>query len=89
VYYLNPSFLEEDTDIPTDFPEYLHRKLFVNGAVYFIYDQIEEEVEGKKINTTNYYWQSFSEDNKESGIIKLKEWISRQRIPYISSCWRA
>ena len=89
IYYTRPSLLLKDSDTPSDFPEHLHRKLFVHGAAYMIYDQIEDGIEdGKKVNTTSHFYHSFHEDNKNSGIIKLREWVSLNRIHHISSIWR-
>jgi len=87
LYLRNPSQLSEDNDEPSDYPVQLHRKLFVHGTAWLIYDQMEDGMEGKKSNTTTNFWESFNEDNRHSGILKLKEWISRNRNNYISSSW--
>lgn len=88
VYYVNPSPLTKDEDEPTDIPSHLHRKLLVNGSSYLIYDQIEDGVDGEKINTTNNFFHSFEERSPDSGITKLKEWIGKRRVHHISSIWR-
>lgn len=89
VYYTRPALLSKNTDEPTDFPEHLHRKLFVHGAAYMMFDQIEDGIEqDKKVNTQSQFFHSFSEMNKEAGITKLREWIGLNRIHHISSTWR-
>lgn len=88
LYYKNPAVLSLDTESPSDFPEHLHRHLFVHGAAHIIYDQIEDGIEGEKVNTKAQFWLSFDERNRHSGIIKLREWVSRIRRHNISSSWR-
>ena len=89
VYYTRPASLTRDADEPTDFPAHLHRKLFVHGAAWMIFDQIEDGLEQeKKVNTQSQFYHSFSEDNKHSGIVKLREWIAMNRVHHISSTWR-
>jgi len=88
LYYRNPTLLTSDGDIPSDFPYHLHRNLFVHGTCWMIYDQIEDDVEDKKVNTLGQFWLSFSEDNKHSGIVKLREWLAKTRRHETSSSWR-
>ena len=88
LYYRNPATLSADNEIPSDFPEHLHRQLFVHGTAWIIYDQIEDGIEGEKVNTKGQFWLSFDERNRHSGIIKLKEWIGKTRRHNISSSWR-
>ena len=89
VYYTRPALLSKNTDETTDFPQHLHRKLFVHGAAWMMFDQIEDGIEqDKKVNTLSQFYHSFSEMNKESGITKLREWIGLNRIHHISSTWR-
>lgn len=87
LYYRNPTTLSADGESPSDFPEHLHRYLFVNGTAYMIYDQIEDDVEDKKVNTRGQFWLSFDETNKHSGIVKLREFIAKTRRHNISSSW--
>ena len=71
VYYTRPALLSKDVNEPTEFPSHLHRKLFVHGAAWMIFDQIEDGIEeSKKINTQSQFYHSFHEDNKNSGIVK-------------------
>jgi len=88
LYYRNPTTLSKKDDIPSDFPDHLHRHLFVHGAAWIAYDQIEDDEEDKKVNTKSQFWLSFDEDNKHSGITKLREWIGKTRRHNISSSWR-
>lgn len=87
LYFRDPAILSADSESPSDFPEHLHRKLFVHGTAWMIYDQIEDDVEEKKINTMGQFWHSFDEGNKHSGIVKLREWIGKTRRHNISSSW--
>lgn len=88
LYYKNPAALTLDTESPSDFPAHLHRQLFVHGCAYLIYDQIEDGIEGEKVNTKAHFWLSFNEANRNSGIVKLREWIGKTRRHNISSSWR-
>jgi hypothetical protein len=88
LYYRNPAILSSDTESPSDFPTHLHRQLFVHGSAWIIYDQIEDGVDGEKVNTKSHFWHSFDERNRHSGIVKLKEWIAKTRRHNISSSWR-
>lgn len=88
LYYRNPALLTTDDASPSDFPDHLHRPLFVHGTAWIIYDQIEEDAEEAKVNARSQFWQSFNEDNKHSGIVKLREWLGKTRRHNISSSWR-
>jgi len=87
LYFRNPTTLSGDSESPTDFPSHLHRNLFVHGTAWIIYDQIEDDVEDQKVNTKSQFWLSFDENNKHSGITKLREWIGKTRRHNISSTW--
>lgn len=88
LHYKNPTTLSADTESPSDFPTHLHRQLFVHGSAWIIYDQIEDGIEEEKVNTKGQFWFSFDERNRHSGIVKLREWISKTRRHNISSSWR-
>ena len=88
LFFENPSSLAKDGDEPTDFPGHVHRKLFVHGAAFTIFDQIEDGVEGDKLNTKHHFYHSFDERNRDSGITKLREWLARTTPHHISSVWR-
>ena len=85
ILYKNPAELEDDDDIPTDIPASLHRPLLVNGASHFIYSDIEDGIEGEKINTTVQFGFSFNENNKHSGITKLRVHLSKRKVHHIMS----
>jgi hypothetical protein len=89
VYYTEPTLLSKNSDVPSFIPSHLHRRLLVHGAAWMIFDQIEDGIEqDKKVNTQSQFFHSFSEMNKESGIVKLREWIGINRVHHISSNWR-
>jgi hypothetical protein len=88
VFYTNPPLLTTDRSIPDWIPDHLHRKLLVHGTAYIIYDQIEDGVEGEKVNTASHFYHSFNEDSKNSGIVKMREYLGQRRIHHISSVWR-
>ena len=85
ILYKNPTELEDDEDIPSDIPTSLHKLLLVNGASHLIYNEIEDGIEGEKVNTAVQFGFSFNENNKHSGIIKLREHLSRRRVNHIMS----
>lgn len=88
LFFENPSSLSKDDDEPADFPGHVHRKLFVHGTAFNIFDRIEDGVEGDKINTKHHFYHSFDERNRDSGIMKLREWLARTTPHHISSVWR-
>lgn len=88
VFYKYPSLLSKNSDEPTDFPSHVHRKLFVNGTAWRMFDQIEDGLEGPKVNTAVHFSQSFKETERESGITKLREWLAKRRPHHICSVWR-
>ncbi len=85
ILYKNPAELEEDDDTPSDLPSSLHKLLLVNGASHLIYNEIEDGVEGEKINTAVQFGFSFNENNKHSGIVKLRAHFGRRRVHHIMS----
>ena len=87
LYYRNPATLSADSDTPSDIPEYLQRLILVNGSAYFVYDVIEDGIDNEKVNTKGQFYLSFSEARKESGVTKLREWVSKRRINHISTYW--
>lgn len=89
VYFRNPAPLVKDSDVPSDTPNHLHRLLYVHGAAYLIYDQIEDGIDGAKVNTTNHFFHSFDENSRTSGITKLREWLGKRKVHHISSVWSA
>jgi len=87
LYYQKSSALSLDADEPDDYPEGLHRKLFVNGTAVAIFDEIEDGIDAEKVNTKSQNWLSFDERNKTSGIVKLREWVGKNRRHHLNSCW--
>jgi hypothetical protein len=59
-YYKNPSTLINYEDIPSCLPTLLHRPLLVGYACKEIFGQIEDGIEGQKINT-GYWTQEFQQ----------------------------
>ena len=89
VYFVNPPLLVRDDDVPTIFPEHVHRKLLIHGAAWWIWSEKEDrsELEGKKEKTAEHFWHSFDERNPKSGINMYREWLARTRPHHISSVW--
>lgn len=89
LYYVDPSLLIRNEDVPSSFPDFLHNKLLVHGTAWMIFDQIEDksELEGNKERTTSHYWLSFDTRNPSSGINLMREWMARIRPHHISSIW--
>jgi len=85
--YQNPTDLADADDVPSDFPSHLHRSLFVHGAAYYMFDQIEDGLEGTKVNTAAHFGRSFDEGSRHSGITKLREWVGKNRKHWKSSIW--
>jgi hypothetical protein len=51
IYRKNPTEMTSNTDEPDGIPELLHRKIIVCGAAMNIWNEIEDGIEGQKINT--------------------------------------
>ena len=86
--YQNPSTLDANADIPSDFPDHVHRSLFVHGAAYYMFDQIEDGLEGNKVNTNAHFLKAFDEGSRHSGITKVREWVGKSRRHWKSSVWK-
>lgn len=84
VYYTaNPSSLSSDSDEPSAIPDFLHRKLLVNGTAKLVWEQIETDIEVPKVQT------QVNEGQFERGIVLLQEWIAKNRKHKITSYWSA
>jgi len=81
IYYKNPSELSSDSNEPSDFPPHLHERLFAHGVAGRIFTEIEDGIEGEKINTHYHKGQFFS------AIADLRAWVAKNRQHYISSVW--
>lgn len=53
-YYSTPTELEDDEDVPDCLPTHLQEELLINYAAMKIYDQIEDGIDGAKVNTESY-----------------------------------
>jgi hypothetical protein len=87
VYYRNATELVDDDDEPVDIPAHLQRKLLVNGAAWMIFDEIEDDVEGKKVNAQGHFWLSFNRDNKHSGVCELAVYAGKRRQHKMKNYW--
>jgi len=74
LHYANPETLKKEEDIPVNFPDFLHRKLFVHGAASIIYEFIEDGLEAEEKTNTN--WHTNQRDN---GISELFAWRAKNR----------
>jgi len=55
-YYKSPTAMTLDADEPSDIPEELHKPLLAGYAAAQIFNQIEDGIEGQKINTA--FWNN-------------------------------
>jgi len=77
VYFRNAEDLIADGDSPDVLPEFLHRKILVNGAAAICFDMIEGGVEGLKVNTRS------REMAMQEGIVRFREWLGKTRKHYV------
>jgi hypothetical protein len=89
IYYQNPPVLSSDNDEPDWLPEEVHYRCLVNGAAFLIYNQKEDGEDDGKVNTRIHFDASFNWNSKHSGINATRAWVSRNRVPHVSSCWDA
>jgi len=80
--YNNPATLVNDTDTPTDIPEYVHREAICFKAASILYASIEDGMEEDKINTKMFSGLA------QIGINKIHAWAAKRRSSVGSSCWR-
>lgn len=71
---------EEDPEIPI-IPEAFQRRLIVHGVAAFLYDNIEDGVDGAKVNTEN------SKRELAMGIQKWLEFLGQRRHHIKTSHW--
>lgn len=74
-YYEKPTTLSGDSDEPTCIPGHLQRKLIVHQVCKEIYDQIEDGIEGQKINTAHH------ERMYQQGLMDLELWAGAEKEP--------
>jgi hypothetical protein len=76
-----PMVEREDEDIPV-IPEAYQRRIIVHGVASFLYDNIEDGVDGAKVNTDN------SKRELAIGIQKWMEFLGQRRQHNKTSHWR-
>ncbi len=81
LYAKKPVKLVEPTDIPVSLPEYLHRDLLVYKTATLLFKDIEDGIEGDKINTIRY------EKYYQEGLMKLNHWLVKRRDNRSHSVW--
>jgi hypothetical protein len=59
-FFQLPTHLENSTDIPTYLPVGLHKKLLENYVCWDVWANVEDGIEGRKVNTA-YYLGQFKE----------------------------
>jgi len=79
IVFGNPPVLINETDSPDSFPDHVHKNIGVHGACYMAFDQIEDGLEGAKVNTLAHYALF------QKGISDLHAWIAKNRKNYITS----
>lgn len=77
-----PQVADAEDEIPI-IPEYLQRQIIVHGVASWLYDGIEDGVDGNKNNTTN------SKLEFEKGIQKWREYLGSRRQHKTSSGWKS
>lgn len=79
--YNVPATLTNDTDTPSDIPEYTHREAICFLAASILYASIEDGLEQDKVNTKMFAGLA------ENGINKIRAWSYRRRTGVGTSCW--
>lgn len=79
IYYKNPELMVSDSAEPDVLPEFVHRKILVNGAASMCFDSVEDGIDGLKVNTRS------RELSKLEGVVKFREWLGKTRRHYIYS----
>lgn len=79
IYYKNPVALSADGDAPEVLPEFLHRKILVNGAASLCFDKLEDGVDSLKPNTQS------RELSRREGLVRFREWLGKNRKHYVST----
>ncbi len=59
-YHRKPTPMADDDDTPDGIPEHLQRSLIVHRVAWRVFDQIEDGIEGQKVNTI-YHQRRFYE----------------------------
>lgn len=75
-FYTHPELLEEaEESVPSCIPESLHQFLLVNYVLWDLFEEIEDGMEGRKVNT-EYYAGQFS-----TGLQMLRETCPDPSVP--------
>lgn len=85
--YVNPEPLSRSNLEPDWLPEHVHYKIMVEGALAFIFDQIEDEDSNKPV-AQSYYRRAFSTRRNDSGVVELMAWIAKNRQSTTYGSWR-
>ncbi len=78
----DPPLLDDDDDVPTVIPEFLHMDVIVHGVIARLYNLLEDGIDGEKVNTINSLMY------RKDGIQKFREWLGSRRQHVKSSVWR-
>lgn len=78
---------ENNYDESELFPPAYHWEAFVNGICYMIYDEIEDGMEGDKVNTALHFARSFDPNNRNSAVNKIREWLGSTRVHRLTGVW--
>lgn len=74
-YYKEPDLLEDEEDSPDCIPGHLQRRLIVGYVCREIFNQIEDGIEGQKVNTNHYDGDFFE------GVIELDRYLGDDGMP--------
>jgi len=75
-YYQTPTLMEDGDDEPTGIPEHLQYQILVGFACSYIFNLIEDGMEGQKLNTMEWrkqYYQGLAELEIELGFDALAD----------------
>ena len=85
--YVNPEPLSKSNPEASWLPEHVQRKILVDGACSYIFDQTEEEDSNKPV-TNKHRRVAFDDRRNDLGITELRSWIAKNRPSLGYSCWR-
>lgn len=76
-YYRKPTDMSDDDDTPDGIPESYHEDLLINFALKWIYSEIEDGIEGRKVNT------AFHQGEFDKAFAKLSAFLGPEdKEPY-------
>jgi hypothetical protein len=89
LYYSTiPMITDENEEINECFPEFIQLILIASGAAYYLFNKIEDGIEGEKVNTNSQFWMSLSTRNPDSGFNKYRKYLERRKVHCVTSTWR-